>query len=40
MEAFPAQKGGLSNRRDHAKIAPAAQRCGGQNPSIFERIHR
>ena len=27
-EAFPAQKGGLSNRRDHAKIVPPAQRRG------------
>jgi len=29
-----------SNRRDHAKIVSPAQRRGGQNPSIFERIHR
>jgi hypothetical protein len=32
-KAHPAQKAAL-NRRDHAKIASPAQRCGGHIPSI------
>src|SRR6267154_3974180 len=33
-------KRAASNRRDHAKIVPPAQRRGGQKTSIFERNHR
>jgi hypothetical protein len=39
VEAIPPKRV-ASNRRDHAKIVSPAQRREGQNPSIFERIHR